>query len=143
MALRLRQAPPITSVLVIEDNAGEAQRIAVMVRIVLGDAVAVHIARKLVDAKKHISAGMPDIIFLDDRLGHAVTAETSLAQLKTYGVTRLPIVMSGLLTRVRQVELRKLGVADILHKDDIDAARVMQAILNVFETETGDGQPEM
>lgn len=134
LALRLRDAREVKSVLIIDDNQTELQRISVMVRLVLGDGVQVKTVRRLADAKAEIQKSMPDVVFLDDRLGHSVAAETSLAQLKVFGLKCVPVVMSGLLTRVRLVELRRLGVADVIHKDDIDASRIMEAMLKVVES---------
>lgn len=137
LALRLRDAPEVKSVLIIDDNQTEAQRISVMVRLVLGDGAQVKTVRRLPDAKVEIQRLMPDVVFLDDRLGHSVAAETSLQQLKAFGLKSSPVVMSGLLTRVRLVELRRLGVADVMHKDDIDASRIMEALLRVVDPSDG------
>ena len=133
LALRLKDAPPISNVLIIDDNQAEADRVSVMVRLVLGDAVRVRIAKRIGDAKMLMKERVPDIVFLDDRLGHAVTAEMSLAQLNALGLKRPAIVMSGMLTRIRLVELRKLGFADVIHKDDLDASRIMEAILRAVD----------
>ena len=38
-----------------------------------------------------------------------------------------------MLTRARYIELMKLGVADVVHKDDVNTARLSEAVLKVLE----------
>ena len=89
--------------------------------------------RHLRDIRKAVLDKMPDLLFLDDRLGHGTSAEVSLNQIRTAGCTCRAIVLSGLRTRARHIELMRLGGADVVHKDDIDGVRISEATLRVLD----------
>lgn len=129
LARRLQPLLPLKNVLVIDDSDLEATALLAMLRLVIGHETAFHHARTLIDARRVIEMATPDVIFLDDRLGHSVSAEVSVARIKAFGFQGRPILLSGILTRTRTIELMKLEVADIIHKDDLDAVRIMEALL--------------
>lgn len=139
LARRLQPMLPLKSVLVVDDSDLEATALLAMLRLVVGHETTYHHAKTLIDARRVIETDPPDVLFLDDRLGHAVSAEVSVARIKAFGYERCPIVLSGMLTRTRTIELRKLEVADIIHKDDLDAVRIMEAMLLALEPHTNVG----
>lgn len=129
LARQLQTLPPIGSVLVIDDSDIEATALLAMLRLIIGHDTKYHHAKTLIEARRVIETEPPDVIFLDDRLGHSVSAEVSVARIRAFGYTRRPILLSGMLTRTRTIELRRLEVADVIHKDDLDAVRIMEALL--------------
>ena len=112
----------------------DADVLASTLRLLFGHQIRIRHVRYGRDIRKAIIDQMPDLLFLDDRLGHGFSAEVNLGMIRASGYHRLPIVMSGLLTRKRTIELLRLAVADVVHKDDIEAARLSEAILKVLKT---------
>lgn len=102
-------------------------------RLILGHGIKVDHARQLNDMRKVLIGKTPDLLFLDDRLGAGVIVENTLAKIRAIGYRRGVVVISGFLTRARLIELLRLGVADVVHKDDIDSARLAEAMLKVLE----------
>lgn len=126
---RLKAMLPIASVLIIDDNDVEGEALMATLRLILGHDTPLHFARRLPDARRLLQSEVPAVVFLDDRLGHSVSAEVSLSMLRASGYTGKPILLSGMLTRARLIELKRLEVSDIIHKDDLDALRIMEALL--------------
>ena len=137
LKMRLAKAAPVSNILIIDDTVFDADVLSSTLRLVFGQALRIRHVRHLRDIRKAILDEMPDLLFLDDRLGHGTSAEVSLNQIRTAGCSCRAIVLSGLLTRARHVELMRLGVADVVHKDDINAARLSEAILKVLEGPAG------
>ena len=50
-------------------------------------------------------------------------------------------MLSGLLTRARQITLMKLGVTDIVHKDEINTARLCEVVLKALDTPAEGDRP--
>ena len=131
--MRLSELPPVTNILIVDDTVSDADILSSTLRLLFGHEISIRHVRVLRDIRKALLDQKPDVLFLDDRLGHGTSAEVSLNMIRLSGHTHRVIVMSGLLTRARQIELLKLGVADVVHKDDIDAVRLSEAILKVLE----------
>ncbi len=137
LRLRIRALAPIQSILIIDDVVFDGDVLASSLRIVFGHGVRITQVRTLQSVRKAIAETKPDLIFLDDRLGHSVSAETSLEVIRQAGYVRPIIIMSGLLTRARQIELGRMGAADIVHKDDCNTGRLSEAVLKALESDTG------
>jgi CheY-like chemotaxis protein len=133
LQMRISKLAKISSILIVDDSVKDAEVLASSLRLVVGHDVQMTHVQHLRAIGRALAEGTPDVVFLDDRLGHATTAEVSLSLMRASGYTRPVIIMSGLLTRTRQIELVRLGVADVVHKDDRDTARLSEAILRVFE----------
>lgn len=133
LRLRISALKPVQSVLIIDDVAFDSEVLASSLRIVFGHGAKITQVRNLQSIRKVIGEAKPDLIFLDDRLGHAVSAETSLEAIRQSGYARPIIIMSGLLTRARQIELGRLGAADIVHKDDCNTTRLSESVLKALE----------
>ncbi len=133
LKMRLSEMAPITGILIVDDTTFDAEVLGSVLRLVFDPDVRVRHIKFARDIRKAVIDEMPQLLFLDDRLGHGTSAEVSLNVIRTAGCKLPVIVMSGLLTRARQIELRRLGVADVIHKDDMNVARVTEAILKVLE----------
>lgn len=129
---QLKRRLPLRQVLLIEDKESDVEVISAVLRLILGHDTPIAVAKKAPQAQRHFKSAKPDVVILDDRLGHAISAEVSLATLREYDKSCRPIIVSGFLTSQRQTELAKLDVADVIHKDDIDAVRLMEALLRAL-----------
>ena len=129
---RLAELPPIANILIIDDTVFDADVLSSTLRLVFDQDMRMRHIRFSRDIRKAVMDEVPGLIFLDDRLGHGTSAEVSLNVIRTAGCQTPPIVMSGMLTRARRIELLKLGVADVVHKDDINVARLSEAALKVL-----------
>jgi DNA-binding NtrC family response regulator len=134
LKVRLSELAPISNLLIIDDTSFDADVLASILRLVFDPGVRIRHVRFAREIRKALADEMPQLIFLDDRLGHGTSAEVSLNVIRTAGYGAAVIVMSGLLTRARRIELMKLGVGDVVHKDDINVARVAEAVLKVLDT---------
>ena len=133
LKLRITKLPPVTSILIVDDVVFDADVLASSLRLVFGQGVKITHVRSLRAIRKAIVEARPDLLFLDDRLGHGTSAEVSLKIIRSVEQHVPVIVMSGLLTRSRQTELMKLGVVDVVHKDDSNAVRLSEAILKALD----------
>ncbi len=130
---RLALLPAVQRIAVIDDAVFDADVLASVLRLVFGPDIRVRHIRFARDIRKALLDEMPQLIFLDDRLEAGVRVEKSIDTIRRAGCVTPPIVVSGLLTRSRTIELARLGVADVIHKDDIDVARVAEAVLKVLD----------
>ena len=133
LKMRLAVLPPITNILIVDDTVFDADVLASTLRLVFDPDMRIRHVRHLRDIRKAVMDEVPSLIFLDDRLGHGTSAEVSLNVIRTAKCLTRPIVLSGMLTRARRIELLRLGVADVVHKDDINVARLSEAVLKVLE----------
>ncbi len=134
LKMRLSEMAPISNILIIDDTSFDAEVLGSVLRLVFDPDVRIRHVKFARDIRKALLEETPQLLFLDDRLGHGTSAEVSLNVIRTAGCQTRVIVMSGLLTRARQIELMRLGVADVIHKDDVNVARVTEAILKVLDT---------
>ncbi len=132
LKLQLQDLAPVASVLIIDDATFDGDVLASALRQVLGPAVVISQVRTMRGIAKAVADVRPDVIFLDDRLDERGTAEVSLKIIRAAGHCRPVIIISGLLTRARLIQLGKLGAGDVVHKDDRNAVRLTEAILKVM-----------
>lgn len=133
LQMRISKLENLSSILIVDDTVKDAEVLASSLRLVVGHDVQITHVQHLRAISRALAEGTPDVVFLDDRLGPATTAESSLSLMRAAGYVRPVIIMSGLLTRNRHIELVRLGVADVVHKDDRNTARLSEAILRVFD----------
>ncbi len=134
LKIRIGEIAPISNVLIVDDTTFDAEVLGSLLRLVFDPGIKVRHVKFARDIRKAVLEEMPVLLFLDDRLGHGTSAEVSLNVIRTAGCDTRVIVMSGLLTRARRIELMRLGVADVIHKDDLNVVRVTEAILKVLDT---------
>lgn len=126
-------------VVLVDDNDFEARRIDTSLRILLGSAVIVQLARTAEGIVRLIKRGFdPDAIVLDDRLPPAGVAETTLADVRAAGFAGPVIVISGQFSQGRQQALQRLNVAGVFDKDEVDAL----ALAELFLTTPSRTEPE-
>jgi DNA-binding NarL/FixJ family response regulator len=117
-----------TSILVVEDEQLDGDRLDAVIHAVLGYEVTIRRAKTLmlaVDAALDIK---PDLVMLDDRLKPMDNADATIPYLRRAGYIGPIVAMSSLLTRKRTAELLRLGATHVLHKDDFDGTSFAAAI---------------
>jgi CheY-like chemotaxis protein len=119
---------------VVDDDQFDADVLASLLRKLLGPAVRIEQSKSINALPRQWAGGLPDLIFLDDRLGHIGTANTAVPLLRKLGFAGPIVVTSGLLSRQRRMEVMRLGVAATLHKDDLDTLSVIECLLAVIDS---------
>ncbi len=135
LAKRLRASHVETDVLVVEDKKSDLDLIVSSLRLFMGPEAPLRTATNLRTAIAAVKERSPQIVFLDDLLQND-RAETTIPGLRTAGCTGPIIVISGLVTRTRLVELCRLGAKDVIHKDDLNSTRLKEALLKCAPSQT-------
>jgi DNA-binding NtrC family response regulator len=115
-------------VLVVEDRESDLKLILSSLRLVLGVSSALRSATSRGAMLEAVKQKAPNLIFLDDLL-LADRAEVTMPALKAAGYHGSVVIISGLVTRTRLVELSRLGAIDVIHKDDLNSSRLKEAVL--------------
>ncbi len=124
--------PPISTVLIIEDETFDADRLRATLRLAIGYDIEVRRAQTLGSAVDMLLASVPDLVFLDDILKPSDTAVNSIPYIRRAKYAGPLIVISGQATRTRKAELIALGATEVIHKDDVDSVRLKEALLRAF-----------
>lgn len=132
LAKRLKDMPPLNHFLIIDDEIMDAKWLLSALKLVCGHDIRVRHVRTLGTALDALKAEPPQLIFLDDRVSPVDTANTTLPFIRRAGYEGPVVIISGALTRQRKADLLKLGAAAILHKDDIESARVAELLIEIF-----------
>lgn len=127
---RAKQGAP-QSILIIEDEAIDAERLTATLRVLFGYLAEIRWARSLSDAVVAINEQKPCVTFLDDILKPSGNASQTIPQLRHAGYKGPIIVVSGEVTHTRRSRLLTDGASDVIHKDDVDSVRVAEALARV------------
>lgn len=139
--MRARQnIPDLTDVLIVEDEAIDADRMLATLRVMFGYEVTVRRATTLGSAVDLVVERHPQIVFLDDILKPSDTAVHTIPYLRRAGYTGPIVVVSGQVTRKRRMELAAAGATDVIHKDDVDSVRLTEALQKLYEAKSVTGQ---
>lgn len=127
-----KKLPRIEHVLIVEDENCDADRLRATLRVILGYDLNVRRAATLGAALDAVIAKQPELVFLDDLLKPSDTASHTIPFLRRARYEGPIVVVSGQVTRARKAELIGLGATDVIHKDDVDSARLTEALVRVF-----------
>jgi DNA-binding NarL/FixJ family response regulator len=127
-----KKLPRIEHVLIVEDENCDADRLRATLRVILGYDLNVRRASTLGAALDAVIAKQPELVFLDDLLKPSDTASHTIPFLRRARYEGPIVVVSGQVTRARKAELVGLGATDVIHKDDVDSARLTEALVRVF-----------
>lgn len=127
-----KRLAPLTNVLIVEDEAFDADRLRATLRVIMGYDVNVRRAPTLGSAIDLVLAQIPDLVFLDDLLKPCDTAASSIPFLRRAKYEGPIIVISGQATRARKAELIAIGATEVIHKDDLDSVRLTEALVRIF-----------
>lgn len=122
-------ARKIGDVLLIDDSKLDSRAIAALLRSAFGRDIQIRHAASLSRGRNMLLERMPDLIVLDDILPPRDRADTSLTYLRQAGFTGQIIVVSGEMTRVRRLLLLQAGADAVVHKDDLNAMSLVEAVI--------------
>lgn len=124
--------PKLRDVLVVEDEALDADRMFATLRVMFGYDVEVRLASTLAAAVDAVLARLPELVFLDDILKPSDDASQTIPFLRRAGFTGPIVVVSGQATRTRRLALMAAGASDVIHKDDVDSVRLTETLTRVY-----------
>jgi len=128
-----RDRPNLKSVLVIEDERPDADRMQAMLHLMQGYDLDIANAATISTAVDKVLAKTPQLVLLDDQLKPSDSATETIPFLRHAGYEGPIIVISGQVTRRRRTELLAVGATEVLHKDDVDTVRLAEAIGAIFD----------
>jgi DNA-binding NtrC family response regulator len=123
-------APP--RVLLVEDTEKDARILETALRLHFGDSVGLTTCRSSRDVKSAMTARF-DVVVLDDIMDGGVKADQIIPILRGAGHTGPIIVVSQLMTFTRRAQLRRLGIVHALLKDEADATRLAELIVDALD----------
>ena len=118
----------LTDVLIVKDEALDAERLTATLRVIFGYELRIHLASTVGDAVDQVIESKPSLVFLDDILKPSTNALQTIPLMRGAGYTGPIIVISGQVTHSRRSGLLANGASDVIHKDDVDSVRVAEAI---------------
>lgn len=118
-------------IVVVDDNSRDIDRLASALRLMFGRDISIRIAKTLAAMNLLLRDKQPDLLIVDDNLSQCQRAEATLAAAALQRFHGPIFIVTGMLTRQRLVELKKLGVVDVIHKDDLDSTRLREAVLKI------------
>jgi response regulator of citrate/malate metabolism len=130
--------PPLSDVLIVEDENFDADRLRATLHIMFGYAIQVRRAKTLGSALDAVIERHPELIFLDDYLKPNDNATQTIPFLRRCGYSGPIVVVSGAVDRQRRGVLIKAGAIDVIHKDDLDSVRIAEALARVHGAATAD-----
>jgi DNA-binding NarL/FixJ family response regulator len=132
----IKNASPANSfadALIVDDNPLDTERLASSFRLIFGRDISVRLAKTVAEMCMCILEKPPEILLIDDNLDQRTKAETTFAKAQSLGYFGPIIIISGMLTRQRLIQLGRLGAVDIIHKDDLDSTRLREALLKITD----------
>ncbi|MBI4461136.1 MAG: response regulator [Acidobacteria bacterium] len=126
------------SILLVEDNPGDASLIRRMLSGINGDFSVQHVT-KLSDCLERLQEADIDMVLLDLGLPDSSGLET-LARTRASAPEIPIIVITGLSERETAVEALKLGAQDFIAKERVDVHLLSRAIFRVMGTEPPEGE---
>ncbi len=133
LAKQLSESPGFGSIQIIDDNQFDGDVLASVLRKVLGRETQIDVARSMTLLSKQWQSRMPELVFLDDRLGPIASATASIPAIRKLGFGGPIVVVSGHLTRDRRVELARIGASAVLHKDEFDTLAIIEVLLRLLD----------
>jgi len=131
----LKKMPQLTNVLVVDDCSTDIKRLRATLHLMFGYEIDVREANTLSSAIDQVLKHKPQLILLDDNLElSADRACDSIPYLRRVGYEGPIVVVSGVATRKRRMDLMKAGAAEVLHKDDVDSVRINEVLPSILDT---------
>lgn len=124
--------PEVRSILIVEDEAIDAERMNATLRVLFGYDLELRRASTLAKAVELVMKKQPDLVMLDDILKPADDATQSIPFLRRAGFDGPIVIISGQVTRQRRTVLKQAGAADIIHKDAVDSVELAETLVKVF-----------
>lgn len=138
LAKRLGEMATFDRIQIVDDDQFDADVLAGNLRKILGREIVIDIVRSINALHKKWSEALPDLVFLDDRLGHTGNALTTLPLIRKIGFQGPVIVVSGMMTRQRRTAVMQAGAFETLHKDDFETLSLIEILLRVLDAHSQD-----
>lgn len=132
LAKQVRELPRLHEFLIIDDEIADARWLISSLKLVCGHDIRIDHVRSLGTALDALKAAQPQLVFLDDRISPVDSATNTIPFIRRAGYAGPIVVVSGAMTRQRGSELIRHGAAAVLHKDDIESARVARLLIELF-----------
>lgn len=117
-----------TDILVVDDESIDCDRMLATLRVMYGYAGEVRRAATIDEAIKAVMEKRTDLVLLDDILKPSDDATHTIPLLRRAGFEGPIIVISGQVTRTRRPVLLDAGASDVIHKDDVDSVKLLEAL---------------
>lgn len=128
---RHRSKLAFTDILIVEDEAMDADRMRATLRAMFGYELNVRRATTLGNALDCVIERKPDLIFLDDHLPPKDNATQTIPFLRRCNYDGPIVIISGMLTPKRAAELTRAGAAAAIHKDKVDSGSIEEALARI------------
>lgn len=126
-------SPRLTDVLLVDDNDRDIKRLRATLHLLFGYDVAIRDSNTLSSAIDEVLKRIPQLIFLDDNLDLSNDrACESIPYLRRVGFEGPIVVISGVATRNRRLDLKAAGAAEVIHKDDVDSVRINELLRDIL-----------
>ena len=120
--------PPLADILIVEDDDRDSQSIAAKLRKVFGHEVGIRHAHTLSAMLDRVLEKKPEVVFLDHYLKPNDTAFKCVEFIRGGGYDGPVVVVSSQMTDRLAAQLRRVGVIDALHKDDLNGGRIAEVM---------------
>ncbi len=138
LAKRLGEVASFKRIQIIDDDQFDADVLAGNLRKILGRDMEIDSVRSINALHKKWAGDLPDLVFLDDRLGHTGNANSNIPAIRKIGYAGPIIVVSGMMTRDRRSFMMRMGAFETLHKDDYDTLSLIEILLRVLHASPDD-----
>lgn len=130
----LEGAAKLLDVLLVDDEERDIKRLRATLHLMFGYDLQIRDSNTLSSAIDEVMKQQPQLVFLDDHLSlSSDRACDSIPYLRKVGFDGPIVVISGVATRKRRLELIEAGAAEVLHKDDVDSVRINEVLPKILE----------
>lgn len=129
---RIRELGLELRLLIVEDKSQDAHFISKPLSRLFGELATIVVAPTVSAMKAALTTGAVSAIVLDDNMDAGATAMDTLPMIRAAGYTGPVLLVSGLLTNTRRAELKRLGFAVILAKDELDSVELGERLLQAL-----------
>ncbi|MCH9808351.1 MAG: response regulator [Alphaproteobacteria bacterium] len=125
--------PKLKDVLIVDDESRDIKRLRATLHLLHGYDLKIRDASTLSAAIDEVMKGHPELVLLDDNLELSNDrANDSIPFLRRVGYEGPIVVISGVATRKRRLDLMAAGAAEVLHKDDVDSVRINEILPEIL-----------
>jgi CheY-like chemotaxis protein len=128
----LKKLPQLRQILVIEDETPDAKKLVATLNILFSYEATITQAATLGKAVDAVIAQRFDLVLLDDFLKPTDRAVHTIPFLRRAGYVGPIVVVSGILTPQRRLELMAAGADGGIHKDEVNSASLGVVLSEVF-----------
>lgn len=129
LRLRLKDVPFPRSVTYICEDSNCFNWLSSKLRIVIDREISIRHVSRLYAIKRELIDNTPDLIFLEVDAAFEGSFDMCLRQIHSCGLLFSVIVLAEFLPFTRQVELMRMGIGGVIHKDDAHVSDIAEVML--------------